>query len=161
MNNATYPLTLFHESGCPMCNAEMTSLRQRDTFGRLRFVDVTPPDFVAPAGATREAMMEAIHGLTADGRWVIGVETLRLAYAAVGLGWLAAPTAWPWLREPAERAYRWVARHRHRFPGWLGPAFTSLALLRGERRREALQREAELAARRARCTGATCPSSDH
>ena len=49
-----------------------------------------------------------------------GVETLRLAYRAVGLGWLLAPTAWPGLRGASERAYPWFARHRFAVPAWLG-----------------------------------------
>ncbi len=156
MDSADYPLTLFFDSSCPMCNAEMTSLRRRDVLGRLRFVDASPADFAVPPGFTRAAMMAAIHGVTADGRWVVGVETLRLAYAAVGLGWLAAPTAWPWLREPAERAYRWFARHRQAMPRWIAPALMSLYAPRGRRRLDALRREADEASRRTRCTDTSC-----
>ena len=101
-------------------------------------------------------MLAAIHGVTVHGRWVVGVGALRLAYAAVGLGWLAAPTAWPWLRDPAERAYRWFARNRHAMPRWIAPALVSLYAPRGQRRLDALRREADAATRRARCTETAC-----
>ncbi len=135
----TYPLTLFFDAQCPVCRREMDSLRERDDAHRLRFEDVRAADFVVPAGTTLVSMLGAIHGRTADGRLVVGVETLRLAYRAVGLGWLIAPTAWPLLRAPSERAYLWFARHRFAMPAWLG-----LAALGGR-------------TRRARCNDSTCP----
>jgi hypothetical protein len=70
----------------------------------------------------------------------------------VGLGWLAAPTAWPLLRGPSERAYRWIARHRYRLPRWLGLA--SAALLGA--RRATIERQAVAATARAHCTPDTC-----
>jgi len=152
MTDSTYPLTLFFDAACPMCRNEMASLRARDARGLLRFEDVQAAGFVPPPGTTIAAMLEVIHGRTAEGRIVAGVETLRLAYAAVGLGWLAAPTAWPGLRGVSERAYRWVARHRYRLPRWLGlAAATVLGSSPAEIEREAVAAEA-----RAHCTAATC-----
>jgi predicted DCC family thiol-disulfide oxidoreductase YuxK len=52
-----------------------------------------------------------------DGTLVEGVEVFRRAYAAVGLGWLVAPTRWPLLRPLADAAYRWFARNRLRLTG--------------------------------------------
>ena len=150
MTSDPYPLTLFFDSACPMCGAEMHALGARDALARLRFADVHAEGFVPPEGTTMATLMEAIHGRTADGRLVAGVEALRLAYAAVGLGWIAAPTAWPLLRGASERAYRWVARHRYALPRWLG-------LAAGLRPSEAAtRRAAEAAAQRARCTDSTC-----
>ena len=100
----------------------MEALRQRDAAGRLRFQGVRAAGFSVPAGTTLDHMLTSLHGRTADDRLVVGVESLRLAYRAVGLGWLAAPTAWPLLRGPSERAYLWFARHRFAMPAWLGLA---------------------------------------
>lgn len=122
MNAETYPLTLFYDGACPVCRHEMHALRRRDTAARLRFEDVRAPGFVAPDGTTVDAMLAAIHGRRADGRVIVGVETLRLAYRAVGLGWLLAPTAWGPLRALSERGYRWFARHRFAAPTWLAIA---------------------------------------
>jgi len=117
-----YPLTLYYDGHCPICRTEMQQLHARDAAGRLRLVDVRADGFAAPEGASREALLQAIHGRTADGRLVVGVETLRLAYDAIGLGWVLAFTAWPLLRRPSEWAYRVFARHRFSMPAWLGLA---------------------------------------
>jgi len=152
VTDTTYPLTLFFDSACPMCRTEMQSLAARDAAGRLRFDDVHAAGFAPPPGTSVAAMLEAIHARTADGRIVVGVAALRLAYAAVGLGWLAAPTAWPLLRGPAERAYRWIARHRNAMPPWLGLAAVGLMTPR----RRTIEREARAAAARAHCTDSSC-----
>ncbi|KTT06843.1 DCC1-like thiol-disulfide oxidoreductase family protein, partial [Pseudacidovorax intermedius] len=48
MNPDVYPLTLYYDASCPMCDAEMTHLRLRDEAGRLAFVDASAPGFDAP-----------------------------------------------------------------------------------------------------------------
>jgi predicted DCC family thiol-disulfide oxidoreductase YuxK len=62
-------------------------------------------------------LMARIHGVLPDGSLVEGVEVFRQAYAAVGLGWLVAPTRWPGLRRLADLAYRVFARNRLRWTG--------------------------------------------
>ena len=47
--------------------------------------------------------MASIHALTPDGRVLRGVAVFHEMYAAVGLGWLMAPTRWPRLAGLAER----------------------------------------------------------
>jgi predicted DCC family thiol-disulfide oxidoreductase YuxK len=113
MNESAYPLTLFFDGACPICNAEMHLLRRRDSAGRLRFVDVAAPGFVPPAGAALPAMLAQIHALTADGRWLVGVDTLRATSAAVGRRWLAALLSVPGTRALWARAYRGFARRRY------------------------------------------------
>lgn len=122
MNANNYPMTLFFDSRCPLCVREMRALRRRDRAARLRFADVRAPGFVVPPGATLDDMLTAIHARTASGGLVAGVETVRLAYEAVGLGWLLAPTAWRPLRGASDRAYAWLARHRFAVPAWLALA---------------------------------------
>jgi len=61
--------------------------------------------------------MARIHGVLPDGSIVEGVEVFRRAYAAVGLGWLVAPTRWPGLRWLAEWSYQVFARNRLRWTG--------------------------------------------
>jgi len=110
---AVYPLTLFYDAGCPVCALEMDHLRERDRSGRLVFVDIAAPGFdPAPYGVSLADMNAEIHGLCADGRLTRGVAVLRLAYDAVGLGWVLRPTGWPWARPLFDRAYRVFARHR-------------------------------------------------
>jgi len=75
----------------------------------------------AEYGLTYEQAMEQIHGVLPSGAVVRGMEVFRRAYAAVGWGWLLAPTAWPLLRPLFDRGYQWFARNRLRLTGrWCG-----------------------------------------
>jgi predicted DCC family thiol-disulfide oxidoreductase YuxK len=86
--------------------------------GRLGFEDIAAPGFDASRyGRSQREVMARIHGVLPDGTLVEGVEVFRRAYAAVGLGWLVAPTRWPLLRPLADAAYRWFARNRLRLTG--------------------------------------------
>ncbi|MBW8721530.1 MAG: DUF393 domain-containing protein [Polaromonas sp.] len=146
LDPTTYPLTLFYESACPLCNAEMSNLMLRDTEGHLRFADVSAPDFTdVPAGATMQDLLALIHARTADGRVLKGIEVFRLAYEAVGLGWVSAAMRMPLLRPLAEWGYPVLARNRHRIPR----GFVRL-LFEG-----AVRRAAERSAL-ARCDGGSC-----
>lgn len=112
-----YPLTVYYDASCPLCSAEMNNLMLRNTAQKLRFVDASPADFAPPvAGLTRSDLMNLIHAQCADGRVVRGVEVFRLAYEAVGLGWVTALTKWPVLRQLADLAYPVLVRHRYRIP---------------------------------------------
>jgi predicted DCC family thiol-disulfide oxidoreductase YuxK len=143
MNDArAYPLTIYYESACALCNSEMTNLRLRNTAGLLRFVDVSDPAFDSPPpGTHREDLLELIHAVRGDGTVIRGVEVFRLAYAAVGLTWVRRALSLPLLRGLAERSYPWIARHRHRFPTWLSHVLFETGI----------RRAAERAAQR-RCT---------
>jgi predicted DCC family thiol-disulfide oxidoreductase YuxK len=91
-----FPLTLLYDGTCPLCNLEMDNLKARNTAGLLKFVDISAPLFdPAPYGATLAEMNGLIHAVLPDGCLVIGVEVFRMAYNAVGLGHLTAPTGWP------------------------------------------------------------------
>ncbi len=116
---ALYPLTLYFDSRCQLCQAEMTNLRLRDRAGLLRFADVWAPGFEGPPGTTHEQLLALIHARTADGRVLRGVEVFRRAYEAVGLGWVMAATRLPVLGPLADRLYPVLARNRYRLPRWL------------------------------------------
>lgn len=114
---AIYPLTLYYESACPLCNAEMTNLMLRNTEGQLRFVDVSAPGFTdLPAGTAMHDLLDLIHARTAGGRVIKGVEVFRLAYQAVGLGWVSFAIRLPVLGRLADWSYPLLARNRHRIP---------------------------------------------
>jgi stearoyl-CoA desaturase (delta-9 desaturase) len=131
-----YPLTLLYDRGCAVCRSEMDALRERDEGrGRLRFIDIAAPDFdAAPWGATREQLNALIHAVDAQGRVHVGVPALRLAYAAVGLGWLWAPTRWPLLRPCFDGFYAWFARHRYGISRFAAPLIEHIAAARMARR---------------------------
>ena len=147
--NTTYPLTLFYESACPLCHAEMSNLMLRNTAGLLRFVDVSAPGFKDfPPGTTLTDLMALMHGLTADGRLLRGVEVFRLAYSAVGIPQVAAITSLPFVAPLSEKLYALIARNRHRLPRRLIHAMFETSMRRAAER-----------ASRARCDGDACQVS--
>ncbi len=94
-----YPLTLLYDRRCAVCRLEMDALRERDREAKLIFIDISQDGFeAAPWGATLDELNALMHAVDAQGRTHRGVPALRMAYGAVGLGWLWAPTGWPLLR---------------------------------------------------------------
>lgn len=135
MDLSIYPLTLLYDRACPVCRLEMDGLRDRTGAHQLRFVDISAPGFdPRPYGVSVAAMQAEIHAVRADGRRVVGVEALRLAYAAAGVGWLLRPTAWPGLRPVADGLYRVFARHRYTVSRWAAPLIEAVAARRAMRR---------------------------
>jgi predicted DCC family thiol-disulfide oxidoreductase YuxK len=117
----SWPLTLLYDGDCPLCLREMRWLQSRDRAGRLILVDIAAPGFDAAAwGTTQQELMGVMHGVLPDGRIVRRLEVLRLAWSAVGLGWVMAPTGWPLLRWPSNAVYTLFARHRLRIGRWFG-----------------------------------------
>jgi predicted DCC family thiol-disulfide oxidoreductase YuxK len=81
-------------------------------------VDIAEPSFDAGVyGTTFEAVMGQIHGVTAEGRLVTGVEVFRRAYAAVGIGWALSWTRLPVVRACVDTLYLVFARYRLRLTG--------------------------------------------
>lgn len=149
MSTTAYPLTLLYDASCPVCRLEMDELRHRSVAGQLVFVNISAPDFnladhwPASSAAHPPTMLDmnaALHGIGADGEVYTGVETIRLAYAAVGLGWLWAPTAWPVLRPITDMGYRWFARHRYGISERLAPLVNLIAQRRAQARERRMQR---------------------
>ncbi|WP_457336097.1 thiol-disulfide oxidoreductase DCC family protein [Rhizobacter sp. P5_C2] len=147
MNHALYPMTLLYDAACPVCSLEMDHLWERNAAGRLAFVDISAAGFdPSPYGVTLQAMNEEIHAIAADGRVLHGVQVLRLAYEAVGLGWVLKPIGWAPLQPAFELGYRWFARHRQAI------SRASAPLVRGIRR----VRAARMAARMQACRDGAC-----
>ncbi|QDQ26519.1 DUF393 domain-containing protein [Chitinimonas arctica] len=114
-------LTLFFDSRCPLCAAEMRRLAQRDRHGRLGYIDMRGEGFDAAAYGTTLAAMDAeLHGLRADGRMLVGIDAVAAAYAAVGLAWLTWPLRFGLSRPLMRTLYRWFARNRYRASQLLG-----------------------------------------
>ena len=112
-------IRVLFDGECPLCLREIRMLERLDRGrGEIAFEDIADASFDASRyGLTQRDVMARIHGILPDGSVVEGVEVFRRAYAAVGLGWLLAPTRWPGLRRLADAAYRIFARNRLRWTG--------------------------------------------
>lgn len=113
--------TLLYDGQCPICRREVARLRSRNRHARLGLQDIHDAEFDATRyRKTTAELMAEIHGLRPDGTLIKGMEAFRAAYAAVGLGWLLAPTRWPLLKPLFDGLYRIFARHRLRLGSLFG-----------------------------------------
>lgn len=117
---ATPKLTLLFDGECPLCVREVDMLRARSVrYGdSLAFVDIAGPDFDDDSfGVDYETAMRSIHGVLPDGSLVSGVSVFRLAYEAVGLGWVYAVIQYKPVYWLAERVYAVWANYRTQLTG--------------------------------------------
>jgi len=110
-------LTVFFDGSCRLCSTEMYALKAVDDQGWLTLVDCSAPGFddtpYREVGATRDAMMKAIHVRDELGDWHRGVEALSLIYGTLGFTATARLWTHPRLRPVTEALYAWVVRHRY------------------------------------------------
>jgi predicted DCC family thiol-disulfide oxidoreductase YuxK len=115
--NPTFPLSIYFDASCRLCNSEMQNIKIHDTANRLTLIDCSAPDFddrpFHTQGITRDAMMNCLHAQDADGQWLKGVAAFEVIYRAVGMASIARLWGHPLTRPLAERAYPWVVKHRY------------------------------------------------
>lgn len=115
-------ITLLYDGECPLCMKEINFLRARQErlkCSKLCFVDISSGDYEASqhGGVDYETAMGSMHAVLRDGTVVTGVGVFRLAYEAVGLGWVYAVTKIPGVGWVADRVYDVWARWRLRLTG--------------------------------------------
>ncbi len=113
-------LTILYDGECPICQEKKAFLEKRDRKKRLRFVDIRDPDFQpTETGRSFKELEARIHAVLPDGGLVAGMDAIRAAWRAIGLGWLVAPSGWPLLRPAFDALYTFVARNRHKISRFL------------------------------------------
>jgi predicted DCC family thiol-disulfide oxidoreductase YuxK len=116
-------LTLFYDGNCPICSWEKHNLMCRDRHSRLGFINIQSSEFDPTVyGVTKEVLMGRMHGLTNDGRMIVGVEALIESYRAVGWWWAYLPLSVVPVRF-ANLAYGWFADHRYELSRRFGHLF--------------------------------------
>lgn len=114
-------LTLYYDGDCAICRNEMARLRRWDRAGRLAYADIAAPGFSPlPTGVDLRALNTEMHALAADGRLLVGIDSLLAAYTLVGRGWMVAPLRVRLLRPAFAALYRGFARNRYRISALLG-----------------------------------------
>lgn len=107
-------LALYYDGRCPFCVASMRRLHAWDKAGRLAFVDMAEPGFdPSPLGADMAALNRELHGMTAEGKVLVGIDCMLAAYTLAGRGWMVWPLRVRALRPALSGSYRWFARHRY------------------------------------------------
>ena len=118
MNSSLHKIEMFYDGDCPLCLRETRLLRRLDSKGLIGFTNIAAKDFDASdVGKTQEELMAEMHGRLPDGSWVTGVEVFRRMYAAVGFGWLVAPTRLPVIRNILDLGYQVFAKYRGQLTG--------------------------------------------
>ena len=115
---------IIYDGDCGFCTVAVRQLEKLDWLARLESIPAQQLPLRHPELAKRFApndLLEAIHGVTSDGRLVRGAACVRWASWQLPLGWPLAMVLWVMscLRVD-EMSYQWVARNRHRISGWLG-----------------------------------------
>ena len=117
----TPELTLFYDGNCPFCLTEMRRLRQWNHAGKLEFIDINTPEFDPKIlGVTMEDLDRQLHSQAQDGRVLIGIDSIFLAYTLIDKAWLVFPLRVRFLRPAMSYLYRKFARHRYQFSALLG-----------------------------------------
>jgi len=112
-------IDLLYDSECPICMMEVNFLQKRDLNGRIRFTDLSSPDY-NPAdhgNVTFKQGMRKLRAVLPGGKVVTGVEVFRKTYDAIGLGWVFALTNYPVVGGVADKLYDIWAENRLRLTG--------------------------------------------
>ena len=115
----SYPLTVFFDGACPICEREIALMKRLDRRQRrLVCCDFSRPDFdTASINISTAELGRVIHARWADGNVITGVEVFRAMWEAVGLGFLARLTRLSLVEPLVVNAYAWFARNRLRLTG--------------------------------------------
>lgn len=109
-------LVIYYDRSCPLCVAEMETLKGADQQARLALVDCSASGFsdaaAAAKGISAAEMLAALHVRDDAGRWYRGVEAFEQIYAILGIESIAKWLRKPWLKPWLERLYPVIARHR-------------------------------------------------
>lgn len=112
-------LILFYDGHCPLCVSEMRRLTRNDQHQRLVLVDIHTPDFANYPHIDAQSASDILHGVTADGTLLLGLDAIHRAWQLVGKGGWYAPLRWRWLRPLADWAYLKFAANRYTLSRWL------------------------------------------
>ena len=114
----SYPLTVFFDGACPICDREIALMKRLDRRRQLEFCDFSVQEYDAASSGFAVADLGAvIHARWADGSVITGVEVFRAMWDAVGLGVLTKLSRLSFVESLVLKAYAWFARNRLRLTG--------------------------------------------
>ncbi|MBP9113803.1 MAG: DUF393 domain-containing protein [Polyangiaceae bacterium] len=111
-------IEVFFDGECPLCVKEIRALRWMDRKHKIRFTDISAPDFDPKAfGIPWQEFMSKIYARLPDGSWLTGVEVFRRLYSAVGFGPLVSLTRLPGISNALDFGYEKFAKNRLKWTG--------------------------------------------
>lgn len=115
--NTSYPLTIYFDASCRLCNSEMQNIKIHDHEDKLILIDCSAPEFDdAPfkkEGINRMLMMNRLHAQDSKGNWLVGVEAFEVIYQTVGMASIAKLWGSRFTKPLAVKLYPWVVEHRY------------------------------------------------
>ncbi len=108
-------LTIYYDGACSLCCKKMSWLQKQDKLQKLEFIDIASPDFTDPrvAKISRLELNISLHLRTSEGLFFKDLDAIHLAYKAVGLGWITAPTRIFGIRFISDRVFdQWKKKVR-------------------------------------------------
>lgn len=114
-------LTIFFDGNCPLCEREITALRNRDHKNRLQFENIHAIDFTYRYPYIDISKADRmLHGQLADGAMIYGLDVTAKAWALVDAYRWIQILRWPVIRWFSDIGYRLFARLRHPLGRLLG-----------------------------------------
>lgn len=116
-----YPLTIFYDGSCRICEREMRVYRRSNPSRRLVFVNISHDDFVPEEyGKSMDDFAARLHVRDAQGNFSTGVDAFLVIWNAYPPGsfypLLSRIVAFPPLLILARMGYALFARYRPRLP---------------------------------------------
>ena len=121
------PFTLFYDGACPLCQAEILFLQNRNASGLLRFVDINSSQYDAQqVGVSCEEALASMYGQIEGEPPINGVAVFGEAYRRANLPLMAWIFTRRWMMPILGPGYRFFAKHRHGISGFFGPPLLKL-----------------------------------
>jgi predicted DCC family thiol-disulfide oxidoreductase YuxK len=109
---------LFFDGACGMCTRSRNFLVRLDRTGDLQTEPLQRPGTAGRLGVPASRVLESVWWLDSSGEVYAAAEACNAALsAALGTKLPLIVYRIPGIRFIQEAIYRWVANHRHRFPG--------------------------------------------
>jgi predicted DCC family thiol-disulfide oxidoreductase YuxK len=123
--------TLFYDGACPLCQAEILFLQNRNQAGLLHFVDINSAQYdPQKIGVSCEEALASIYGQIEGESPMNGVAVFGEAYRRANLPLMAWIFSRRWMMPILGPSYRFFAKHRHGISGFFGPPLLRLVKAR-------------------------------
>jgi len=122
------PFTLFFDGACPLCQAEILFLQNRNQAGLLHFVDINSAQYdPQTVGVSCEEALARMYGQIEGESPINGVAVFGEAYRRANLPLMAWIFTRSWMMPILQPSYRFFAKHRHGISGFFGQPLLRLA----------------------------------
>jgi predicted DCC family thiol-disulfide oxidoreductase YuxK len=109
---AVLPLTVYYDHSCVLCRSEIENIKARDDDNVLRIVDCSAVGFdTSNMPVDQTTLMNCIHAMDAQGRWLKATDVFVVCYRAAGMGVISSTFAFA--KPLMERLYPIIVRNRY------------------------------------------------